>query len=95
MALALRRCISNVAASKIGWALEVDVARSTVTAWEVKVNASLQARSQATLAECQALMWDPMEADKANKFCFAVHTIRSDATNAAAWQKIKLHALHA
>ena len=87
--LAFKRTIANIAASKLGAALSSDVHGTTVSKWEIKASAALTFSAQAfhayvftMISTCQMIFED-----------WALIGIRRDATNAAVWQRQKLHCL--
>ncbi len=62
----------------------VDMSHQSVTRWEVKLAASLQ-------AACRAFhepFYQPAAVDR-----FTMHSFSSDATNTSIWQQAKLHGL--
>ena len=84
--LALRRSCGNIGASCIGRVLQVDCHGTTVSRWEVLAHAALLVSSRIKYQELEELMYEPSDSIK-----FALHCIRSDATNKSIWQKCKLH----
>ena len=86
--VALRRGLTNVAAFKIGMILSMDIDGSTVCSWEAQTSACLIAASRSLHAEMIAInkLGGPFQNS-------SIIRIRCDATNAAVWQKQKLHVL--
>ena len=97
MAIALRRCISHVAAARIGTVLMTDVHHKTVTAWEQRLCAALLGSKRAAHSEHRFHLQEAMRRSAAEvggtgRFV-TLHAITCDATNANVWQKTKLHNL--
>ena len=67
----------------LGFALQTDVSRKTVTKWEVRFDDAIR-------ASCFAFHRHMEEALKSSGG-FLIHAMRSDATNAKIWQRRKMH----
>eukprot|EP00959_Pyramimonas_sp_CCMP1952_P232726 4863670-Pyramimonas_sp.AAC.1 len=88
----MRRCLSNVSAKGLGLALMRDLSHNTVSRWEVKLRASLNAanRSWARQVSMDLALHGKM-GDAAPGWKFLFNQYRSDATNSHVWQDSKLH----
>ncbi len=87
MIVALRRNISNTAASNMGAAILEDLSRQVVVRYEIEAAAALNAKFQEFHASMDSIV------DAQPSLAIACHSFSSDATNSAIWQKAKLQGL--
>ena len=92
MALAIRRNMSNVAASDLGAVLLFDISHQTVCKYEIELGATLVMESRRFHQRHEALFAQSVEP---GSWQLACHVIRSDATNSGIWQRCKLQAADA
>ena len=97
MTLAMKRNLSRGSASSLGIALSLDVSRRTVRDWELRLRAARLASIRSfhhAMAERMKrnLVLAPAPGQEPG-LALACHMLRADATNAAVWQKCKLHVL--
>ena len=99
LSAAARMAVSHLSASRPGIAVQVDLHRTSVTRWEVKLAACVTARARSFFEVEQAKMMRPLQRDAAGNVAkpvnseaiwFAVTSIRSDATNSECFQISKL-----
>lgn len=97
MALAIRRCISNASAARLGAALLMDVSGNTITRSEIDASAAHKAAfhtwhtiHEAVLAQ---VVRPEVAADEQKAYSFGIHAFSADATNTACWHNSKLQAL--
>ena len=85
LSAALRRTTSRVSASRFGIGLEFDVHHTTISTWELELDASLVAASRAFHAD--ARLHQTAHAER----LFSMLFWRSDATHADVWQRQKFN----
>eukprot|EP00959_Pyramimonas_sp_CCMP1952_P411401 8620859-Pyramimonas_sp.AAC.1 len=91
LSLALRRATGNTSASSLTWTLQMDVSGKTVIRYEVLLRASLVAASLSFHQQHQRdLRFFANDPNHGGAWCFEVHVLRGDATNAAIWQRQKI-----
>ena len=85
--VAIRRCLSNMAAYSLGLALHTDLSHQTVTRYEILLRAAMMSWSYHWHCANRVLLQRPGE-DLA--WCVQLHCLRGDASNAVVWQRCKL-----
>ena len=83
LVMALKRNICNTPTATLGVHLETDVNRTTVSRWEMHLDNCLRSSSVA--------FYQQIEDELQEGGGFALHSVRSDATNARVWHQEKLH----
>lgn len=97
MALAIRRCISNASAARLGAALLMDVSGNTITRSEIDAAAAHKAAfhtwhtvHEVVLAQ---VVRSPVADGEQAPYSLGIHAFSADATNTACWHNSKLQAL--
>ena len=88
--LAARRCLSNCAAYGLGFALTRNIHHTTVSRWEIKLRAAFVAAGRCFFHSATSELVQH-RAGREPGWMFFINQYRSDATNAAVWQRSKLH----
>ena len=91
--MAFRRCISNCAASTLGLVLETNLSHQTIAKYEVNLRAAILASARLWHQRMQDVMAGYSGGQWTAAPAVQIHCSRGDATNAAVWQRSKLHVL--
>ena len=102
LALAIRRCTGNISLGGVGMTLAMDVHRSSLSRWEIRLRAARLASMRAWYRHMYQETFDNCicfcrEVDVASDpaadgaFAFAVYGLECDATNSNMWKSFKLH----
>ncbi len=94
MVVAMRRNLSNVAASSFGCCALADISRQTVVRCELTAGASLVAAFRFYHSYTESTMANLPASTCQNHTFVSCHSISSDATNSAVWRRSKLQGLH-
>ena len=88
--LVVRRALSNASARGVGFMLARDLHHSTLSHWEIRLRAALNASARHHFAKISyEVATHCLSEDSGLRI--VINQYRADATNSAAWQKCKLH----